>query len=95
MAPTPAHKELLKLYNDISEAVGAGPLEPNDPFQGGAGDMSFVAPIVPASLDGLGGYGGGAHSGDEWLSLKTTRQATRLAANPIFLGLQFKCVLVR
>lgn len=42
--------------------------------------MSFVAPIVPASLDGLGGYGGCAHTGDEWLSLKTTRQATHRAA---------------
>ena len=80
MSPTAANNELLQLYSDISDAVGAGPLEPNDPLQRGAGDISFVAPIVLASLDGLGGYGGGAHTEDEWIDLETMRQATHRAA---------------
>lgn len=84
MALTEANNELLELYSAISEAIGAGPLEPNDPRQRGAGDISFVAPIVPAALDGLGGFGGGAHTEDEWISLETMRQATKRAALLIY-----------
>lgn len=84
MAPTAANGILLKAYSDISEAVGAGPLTANDPLQRGAGDISFVAPVVTASLDGLGGYGGGAHTTEEWIDLETMRQATHRAAVLIY-----------
>jgi len=84
MSPTPQNAELLTLYSAISEAVGAGALEANDPLERGASDISFVAPIVNAALDGLGGYGGGAHTPDEWIDLKTMREATKRAAVLIY-----------
>lgn len=84
MAPTARNAALLDLYSSISEAVGAGPLAANDPLQRGAGDISFVAPVVPAALDGLGGFGGGAHTEEEWIDLETMRQATHRAAILIY-----------
>jgi len=84
MSPTPQNAQLLSMYSDISEAIGAGPLEANDPLERGASDISFVAPVVNASLDGLGGYGGGAHTPDEWIDLETMRAATKRAAILIY-----------
>lgn len=84
MSPTPQNARLLSIYSDISEAIGTGPLAANDPLERGAGDVSFVAPIVNASLDGLGGYGGGAHTPDEWIDLETMRAATKRAAILIY-----------
>lgn len=84
MAPTERNAALLRLYSAISEAAGAGPLAANDPLQRGAGDISFVSPVVPAALDGLGGFGGGAHTLDEWIDLETMRQATHRAAILIY-----------
>lgn len=84
MSPTPQNAELLAMYSDISEAIGAGPLEANDPLERGASDISFVAPVVNAALDGLGGYGGGAHTPDEWIDLETMRAATKRAAVLIY-----------
>jgi len=84
MSPTPANAKLLSLYSEISEAIGTGPLAANDPLERGASDISFVAPIVNAALDGLGGYGGGAHTPDEWIDLETMRTATKRAAILIY-----------
>jgi glutamate carboxypeptidase len=71
---------LQREISAISEALGAGPLAPNDPVSRGAGDISFVANAVPAALDGLGGAGGGAHSTDEWVDLRSFRMSTKRAA---------------
>lgn len=67
-------------HETAGEAFGAGPLEANDPRDRGASDISFAAPHVDAALDGLGGYGGGAHTTEEWLDLETMRHATQRAA---------------
>lgn len=92
MSPPPGNKALLTLYNNISkaiyssisEAIGAGPLSANDPLEGGASDISFAAPVVKAALDGLGGYGGDAHTPDEWVDLETMRQAAQRVAILIY-----------
>jgi glutamate carboxypeptidase len=39
-----------------------------DPGRRGAGDISFVAPMIDG-LDGLGAKGEGAHTPDEWVEL--------------------------
>ena len=80
MEEKPGNLALQRQYSDISVALGQGPLRPNDPVTRGAGDISFVANIVPEALDGLGGAGEGAHSTDEWVDLTSFRIATQRAA---------------
>jgi glutamate carboxypeptidase len=80
MAMTPGNERLRRLYEEVSLAVGGGAVAANNPVYRGGGDISFVAAFVPAALDGLGGWGGDAHAGTEWLDLETFRRATRRAA---------------
>jgi glutamate carboxypeptidase len=80
MEARPGNLELQKQYSAISVALGAGPLLPNDPVTRGAGDISFVANLVPQALDGLGGAGEGAHSTQEYVDLNSFRIATQRAA---------------
>ncbi|MFO0911103.1 MAG: hypothetical protein U0794_22645 [Isosphaeraceae bacterium] len=54
-------------------------MKPLDPAERGAGDISFVAPLI-VGLDGLGAVGGGSHAPDEWMDLGTfARQIERAA----------------
>lgn len=80
MSPRPGNETLRRLYSDVSQAVGTGPLAANDPMTRGAGDVCFVSDLVSGALDGLGGSGGGAHSDNEWLDVASFRQATKRAA---------------
>jgi glutamate carboxypeptidase len=52
---------------------------PHDPSQRGAGDISFVADIVPG-LDGLGGYGQHEHAPGEYVQLDLLPLLTKRAA---------------
>ena len=56
----------------------------NDPAQRGAADISFVAPHVPASMDGLGPLGRNGHTPDEELEIVSVKDATARAALLIY-----------
>ena len=79
MSPTAANYALLATYDSVSRALGYGPVEAFDPGRRGAGDVSFVAPVVDA-LDGLGALGSGSHSPDERVSLPGLVMQTERAA---------------
>jgi glutamate carboxypeptidase len=57
-----------------------GPVTPFDPGQRGAADISFVASVVDAGLDGLGPEGSGGHTVEETVNLNSIERAARRAA---------------
>lgn len=79
MSPTPANHALLAVYDSASQALGYGPVAALDPSRRGAGDISFVAPLLPG-LDGLGVGGSGAHTPNERIDLRTLPMQTERAA---------------
>lgn len=69
MAPTEGNRRLLALLDQVSRDLGGGGVVEHDPLQRGAGDVSFVAGLTPAAIDGLGALGGNEHAPGEWLDL--------------------------
>jgi glutamate carboxypeptidase len=79
MAVTPASEALLAKLQQVNQTLGYAPEEVGDPVEGGAGDISFVAPYV-AGLVGVGAMGTGAHSEHEKVYLDSLpKQAKRMA----------------
>lgn len=68
MAPTAASRALLRLLNQCNASLGFAPMPELDPMKRGAGDISFVAGIVPG-LAGIGATGQGAHAPGETVDL--------------------------
>jgi glutamate carboxypeptidase len=64
MGVTPASEALLAKLQAVNATLGLPPEVVTDPSQGGAGDISFVAPYIPG-LVGVGIYGAGAHAEGE------------------------------
>ena len=64
MAATPAGRELLRQWSEISIALGLGPVTESGVMTRGAGDIAFVAPYV-AGLVGVGMLGEGYHAEGE------------------------------
>ncbi len=79
MAVTPGGERLLGIYSGVSASLGYGPLVASDPARRGAGDLSFVAPLIDG-LEGLGALGSGAHSPTEAVSLPALLMQTERAA---------------
>jgi len=79
MSPTPGNARLLAVYDSGSKALGYGPVAALDPGRRGAGDISFVAPLIDG-LDGLGALGSGSHAPGERVDLKTLTMQTERAA---------------
>ena len=79
MAPTDGNRALLEALNAVSLDLGTGPITAHDPSKRGAGDVSFVADIVPA-LDGLGALGDKEHAPGEWVNLEEQAVLTKRAA---------------
>jgi glutamate carboxypeptidase len=79
MSPTPGNARLLAVYDSASEALGYGTVAALDPGRRGAGDISFVAPLIDG-LDGLGALGSGSHAPGERVDLKTLTMQTERAA---------------
>jgi glutamate carboxypeptidase len=79
MAVTPGNNALLELYSGASAALGFGALKASDPARRGAGDLSFVAPLIDG-LEGLGAIGNGAHSPNESVNLNALHMQTEKAA---------------
>ena len=80
MAPAAGNDRLLAMYSAISEELGYGPVTAVDPRRAGAADISFVAGLVDAAIDGLGLMGEGGHTVDEVADLRTLSQQTKRAA---------------
>jgi glutamate carboxypeptidase len=68
MAPTAASRALLTLLNQENTALGFAQMPELDPMKRGAGDISFVAGIIPG-LAGVGATGEGAHAPGETMDL--------------------------
>ena len=79
MSPTPGNARLLAIYDSSSRALGYGAVAALDPGRRGAGDISFVAPLIDG-LDGLGAMGGGSHAPGEHVDLTTLTMQTERAA---------------
>src|SRR3989441_3686027 len=79
MSPTPGNARLLAVYDSASQALGYGAVAALDPGRRGAGDISFVAPLIDG-LDGLGALGGGTHAPGERVDLRTLGMQTERAA---------------
>jgi glutamate carboxypeptidase len=80
MAPTPGNEQLLKVLDGASRDLGLGPVPALDPGDRGAGDIGFIAHLLPC-LDGLGSDGGGhSHAPGEFTGIDTlTPNAQRVA----------------
>ena len=83
MSPKPANYELLEQLDRVSQDLGFGKIEPLDPGERGAGDISYIADLLPG-LDGLGATGGKAHASGEYADLDTLARQTKRAALLIY-----------
>ena len=70
MPPTEGNYALLKQLDAVSQDLGMGKMEALDPGERGAGDISYVAHLIPG-LDGLGATGRNAHARGEYADLDT------------------------
>jgi glutamate carboxypeptidase len=68
MAPTAQNRALLAILNQANASLGFGAMPELDPMKRGAGDISFVADIIPG-LAGIGATGEGAHAPGETIDL--------------------------
>jgi glutamate carboxypeptidase len=80
MAPTEGNRQLLAKLDEVSRDLGFGPMTAVDPRRAGAADVSFIAAIVPAVLDGLGLMGEDGHTVDETADLSTLGSQAKKAA---------------
>lgn len=79
MPPANGNYELLAYLNKVSLDMGLGKVEPWDPGKRGAGDISYVASIIPG-LDGLGAIGTGSHAPGETIDLGSFKDMTARTA---------------
>jgi len=79
MPPTEGNYALLKQLDAVSQDLDFGKIEALDPGERGAGDISYIAHLLPG-LDGLGATGRNAHARGEYTDLDTLpRQIKRVA----------------
>jgi glutamate carboxypeptidase len=79
MPVTEAGQRLLALFDGTSRALGYPGVTTTPPESRGAGDVSFVASLIPG-IDGLGTDGAGAHTPDELVYLPSIRMSAERAA---------------
>lgn len=84
LAPTEANRELLKIYSDVSESLGYGPVIAVNPRNAGAADISFTSGLVDMALDGLGLMGQGGHTRDEVADMSSFKINSQKAAVLIY-----------
>lgn len=80
MSPTKNNMKLLEQYSLVSQDLDQGRVVALAPGVRGAGDISYVANIVPASLSGLGPVGNGTHTVIESAELASFVIQTQRAA---------------
>jgi glutamate carboxypeptidase len=80
MTPNAGNDALLARLDRVSRDLGFGGVEALDPAERGAGDIAFVAHLLPA-LDGIGvAHGDHTHAPGEWADLAPTVKLTQRAA---------------
>lgn len=80
MTPTPGNEALLEVLDGASRDLGLGPVAALDPARRGAGDIGFIAHLLPG-LDGLGSGGGdNSHAPGEYTGLDTLTPMAQRAA---------------
>ena len=84
MALTQGNLDLLAQYSQISQDLGYNVVEPANPRNAGAADISFAAEHVDMSLDGLGLMGSGAHTKNETADLTSLNKNIEKAAILIY-----------
>lgn len=82
MSPTEENKKILAEFDQVSQDLGYGPVEPFDPGARGAADVSFVS-FIPG-IDGLGMFGEGAHTPQEIVDMSSLELAIKRAAILIY-----------
>ena len=70
MQPTAQSRALLTILNQANASLGFAAMPELDPMRRGAGDISFVADILPG-IAGIGATGDGAHEPGETIDLTT------------------------
>jgi glutamate carboxypeptidase len=81
MPPTEGNREILSLYDRVSQDLGYRPVLEFDPGGRGASDLSFAAPHVTlGALGGIGVEGTGAHTADETVDLTSLPKSAARAA---------------
>jgi glutamate carboxypeptidase len=83
MPPSEGNLQLLKQLDAVSQDLGFEKIDALDPGERGAGDISYVAHLIPG-LDGLGATGGGAHARGEFADLDTLPRQIKRAALLIY-----------
>jgi glutamate carboxypeptidase len=84
MTPTPGNEALLNELDHASRDLGLGPVAALDPAKRGAGDIGFIAHLLPG-LDGLGSGGGeNTHAPGESMLLDTMTPMAQRAAVLIY-----------
>jgi glutamate carboxypeptidase len=83
MPPTEGNYALLNQLDTVSQDLGFEKIEPLDPGERGAGDISYIANLLPG-LDGLGATGGSAHAPGEYADLETLPRQIKRAALLIY-----------
>ncbi len=79
MQATVPSQQLRQRYERYARRQGLGGGEA--PLQGGGSDANLLAAAGVPCIDGLGPFGGGAHTSHEWASLESLRRRTRALAN--------------
>jgi len=80
MTPTAGNESLLRELDQASRDLGLGAVEALDPAKRGAGDIGFIAHLLPC-LDGLGSGGGeNSHAPGEYTGLDTLTPMAQRAA---------------
>jgi glutamate carboxypeptidase len=79
MAPTAGNRALLAALDGVSRDLGLGPVVEQDANERGAGDISFVAHLLPG-LDGLGALGEQEHARGEYVELDELTRLVKRAA---------------
>lgn len=80
MTPNAGNDALLARLDRASRDLGYGPVVALDPGERGAGDIAFVAHLLPA-LDGIGlAHGDHTHAPGEWVDLEPTPRLIKRAA---------------
>ncbi len=74
MPPTDGGRQALRVFDQVSQDLGYPPIEALPPERRGAGDIGFIAEIIPG-LDGLGVDGFGSHAPSEGMYLPSLRMA--------------------
>lgn len=79
MAPTDRSRALLGILNRANASLGFEPMPELDPMKRGAGDIAFVADLLPG-LAGIGATGEGAHAPGENIDLSAQPINTKRSA---------------